>query len=170
MEKQFKSTLYDYYMYIEDDIAFGPENFKYYLKYHKTAKAVKSFIGFLRIEYDESGKTFLTDLTRRLGKKLVLSGKEFIDCSNERYQAMWLLDAEEMGEFISMRDLFTFKTCHYGGGINMVRENSAIGPLYEMFEHKLVAAEPGCFIHHIPNNYIKHNVLCKINANDLFGV
>ena len=124
------------------------------MKYHEDAKADGSCIGFLRIERDKSGKAFFTDLTYVPTGKVVLSGKEFTDCSLERYQGMWLLDKDEMSKFVSMRDLFLFKTNHYVGGISMARENSAIGPLYEMFKRKLVRGEPGCFIHHIPNNYI----------------
>lgn len=139
-------------MYLEDDVLFTKKNFDYYLKRHETCKKRSAYLGFLRVEQRNDGKWFAGDLLERLHDTVEADGVKFWKCNTYRYAAMWILDSEEMQRFASeFSDLYTFKTLHYPGGIDMSRENAAIGPIYEMFGDMLVIPGDGCFLHHLPN-------------------
>lgn len=140
-------------MYIEDDVLFTKENFDYYLKYHSICKENNAYLGFLRTERSKDGSIRVLDCLDRLTTAIAINGIEFLECLKYRYAALWLLDADEMAAYVNgMHSLFMLEKRHYGRP-DMVREDAAIGPIYEMFGKMLVVDEPGCYVQHLPNNY-----------------
>lgn len=152
-----QKNMYDVYMYLEDDILFTDINFEYWKKYHSICNNNGWYLGFLRKELNQNGEWVSTDVIKHLNDKINLNNITFTNNNNNVYSGFWIADKNEFSEF-SQKSCFDLKTKPFGYDY---REAAAIG-LIPTFKGSLVLNEPGCFVHHLPNNY-------AINKNSLFG-
>ena len=164
MESQLKQ--YDMFMYLEDDILFTQDNWSYYLKYHDLVRQHSSYIGFVRVETDGS-KWYPTDITPNFGPCEPLPRKKLGEHdlwvnTNNFYNGFWLLDNIEMQKYTKHASWNLMKCDFFGG---FIREKAAIGPIPFFKEVLLDLDQPGCVVHHMPNNYIGHHVFCRTQLN-----
>lgn len=157
---------YDVQIYIEDDIKFTKDNFNYWLNNHEEVMKAGYNLGFLRIEKDNAER-FLTDLHHPIKDTLALNNKKYLINNENPYYGFWIYAKEELSEFIKS-DEWSFKFKGYGireksaigwHGIGMSRYKESIIPLQG--DNNQLKTVEDCAVHHIPNNYINHEFLCK---------
>jgi len=160
--------MYDAYMYLEDDIQFGQINFDLWQKHQHSCAEEKCYLGFIRVETDGC-KWMCTDVTPHFGSYPLKSirnigGIDFVINDCNPYCGFWISSAKEL-EWFAEHKYFPPDRCPFYG--NLTREKVACGPspLYECVV--VLPEEEGCFVHHMPNNYIGHPVFCKIKKDEL---
>lgn len=149
---------YDVYMYMEDDLMIPNTAIQYWIRYHKILNNKNYNLGFFRIEIDEKGVEYVSDLIRPLSQSITLCGELFCVNDVNPYCAFWIYDRWEFARFVKSPyyDLTNIKG--YG-----VRESSAIGLhgcLTRWYKTTLVLLDSpsrvsdACKIYHMPNNYV----------------
>jgi len=158
---------YDIQLYLEDDMAFTQKNLDYWFKHKDSLIAKGHNLGFLRVEF-KNNERLITDLQAPLKSTKVLDNKCYLVNDQNPYCGFWIYDKKELKRFIKSKE-WRFKFKEY-----FVREKSAIGwhgtnmghykstllPLEK--SHKNLHTKEGAAIHHLPNNYIDHQVFCKV--------
>ncbi len=150
-------------MYIEDDIMINKNNIEYWLKGREELRHTGFIPSFLRYEKKDGGTIYSTDVTKpvhlsHMPKISLPNGYSYVNF-REPYQGMYLLDRELMAEHLrgpsSSPD---FGPWH-------IREKAAQGLTFTNiptgfysrnlvgFDHKKFSVDPGCLIHHLPDNY-----------------
>lgn len=155
---------YDVYIYLEDDILFTNENLNYWKTYHDLCTKNDWYLGFLRKE--QLGDSWVcTDIINPFSKKINIENKSFIINDINPYTGFWIADSNEFNSF-SQKECFDLKQKAFGYDY---RENAAIGHI-PTFKGSIVLNEPGCFVHHLPNNYAtdKNSQFGKIKCDDAF--
>ncbi len=156
---------YDIQLYLEDDIKFTADNLTYWLNYHEKVAKQGYNLGFLRTEVDGADK-FVTDLMAPLHNIITLDGKKYVLNDNNPYYGFWIYDQKELQAFIKSKE-WRFKIKGYGiremaaigwHGVHMNRYKGTVIPL-EQIENKWVTLQ-NCQVHHLPNNYIGHEIFC----------
>lgn len=153
---------YDAFLYLEDDILFGNQNLNYWFKNHEVLRAHDCYAGFVRYESDGTAN-YATDITPVFGQctplpRISLGGSEYWENTNNFYNGCWILDNVEMQKFVKLPQWDLTKCDFYG---NFIREKPAIGPIPFYDKVLLDLDDLGCYVHHMPNNYIGHDVFCK---------
>ncbi len=149
--------LYDYFMYIEDDMLVPYTAIKYWLKHSNDLIKLKYNLGFIRIE-TENNIEFCTDLYDE-HLDTIINLNDIIYCVNNKnpYCAFWIYSKEEFNNFINSG----FYQCYTINGYG-TREQSAIGlhgksthyykeTVIPIVDNKL---DLDCRIYHMPNNYV----------------
>jgi hypothetical protein len=159
---------YDVQMYLEDDIKFTKANFEYWFKNHEKVIKQGYNLGFLRVENDEKGNWFYSDLWEKPQQIILIDGVRYLLNSVNPYCAFWIYDKKELSEFIKSKE-WKFNFVRYNirekssigwHGKDMSRYKGSVIPLLEI-ENKLII-DKGCIVHHLPNNYIGHEAFCTI--------
>lgn len=159
---------YDVFAYLEDDLLFTNDNFSYWLRHHDILRNHNFQIGFVRYEVDGRDK-YATDIAPIFGDcvplpRMAIDGFNYWENVNNFYQGCWILDNIEMRKFTQLPQ-WDLKKCDFYG--NFIREKPAIGPIPFYDKTMLDLNDPGCYLHHMPNNYIGHNVFCKVQVDSL---
>lgn len=159
---------YDVQIYLEDDILFKKENFKYWLEYKKKVISNNYNLGFLRFEIDGTKRMLLTDVNWPLSELIEIEGQKFILNNLNPYCGFWIMDKDELKKFIKSPE-WNFEFDGYGvrakaavgwHGKNMERYKGSIIPLTT---HDNGLATPiESVVHHLPNNYIGKGRYCSI--------
>lgn len=169
--RKFIESMVDYYdvqIYLEDDILFKKENFKYWLEYKKKVISNNYNLGFLRFEIDGTKRMLLTDVNWPLSELIEMEGQKFILNNLNPYCGFWIMDKDELKKFIKSPE-WNFEFDGYGvrakaavgwHGKNMDRYKGSIIPLTT---HDNGLATPiESVVHHLPNNYIGKGRYCSI--------
>jgi len=162
---------YDIFIYTEDDILIPKAALTYWLENKDELIKYNFNLGFIRIEIDENKEEFMTDFNNKNKKPLDIfmnaHNKTYVLNHRNPYCAMWIYDKNEFAKFIQS-DYYNISNIK---GYN-IREMSAVGlhglhtdyykgTVIPLVENQL---DNGCRIYHLPNNYIKHNLLSFKNA------
>lgn len=153
---------YDIFMYIEDDILVPKKAIAYWEKYRVKIPATLN-LGFLRIEIDDNGNEYVTDLRNKLNKTM----ENYILNDENPYCAFWIYDKETFGKWVDS-SLYDIKNIV---GYE-IRESSAIGlhglhtnwynaTVLPCDENSITRIHPDCRIYHMPNNYIGSGEFAK---------
>lgn len=178
MEKH--KNLYDYYMYIEHDIKFTEQNFRYWKKYTSILNKEKFNVGFLVYEKNNKmNEKYSIHITKKLYNILILNNQNYLVNNLENYSCFWIYDKKNFNEF-TKTDFWNFKKKisnyrHYYGiteqsaigwnGLDMERYKATLIPLND--ELKI---DQDCLIEHLTNNYINKFSNLKKNYSDIRGV
>lgn len=153
-----------HFLYLEDDIQVGPHNIEYWLRGRKALRPLGLIPSFLRFERrGNQGLNLATDIINPVDRHKLpnvrMSGQySFLNMPNP-YQAMYLLDRELMAEMIDN------PKCGPEFGTWGIREKAAQGVTFSQvpdgcFSRNFVGfdtargkIDPGCLVHHTPNNY-----------------
>lgn len=166
---QEKVDQYDAQLYLEDDMAFSSKNLKYWLKHKDLLLKNEYNLGFIRTEVDQENRLKVTDLFEKPTEIIEIEGQKFLVNDSNPYCGFWIYDKRELKAFIRSKE-WKFKFRKY-----QIREKAAIGwhgsnmshykatliPLIET--DKSLFTDPDSSIHHLPNNYIGHEVFCKLD-------
>ena len=159
---------FDVQIYLEDDILFTKENLEYWFLNKDSLVNNGYNLGFLRVENDDSGNLFCSDLWSKPSKIIEIQGRKYLVNDINPYCAFWIYDKKELLEFTKSKE-WKFNFLRYN-----IREKSAIGwhgkdmDRYKDTLLPLVQSENGykvpysCAVHHLPNNYIGHEAFCTI--------
>jgi len=167
MESQIKN--YDVFIYMEDDLLLTQQNWDYWLTNHQLVKKYNSYIGYVRVEHDNDNEWYPTDITPPFGEceplpRKMVDNKELWVNTNNFYNGFWILDNIEMQKFMKHSSWDLTKCTFFG---NFVREKPAIGPIPLFKEVLLDLNHPGFAIHHMPNNYVGHEIFCKTKCSKI---
>ncbi len=149
---------YDIFMYIEDDILVPRKAIEYWEKNHEELADCNYNLGFLRIETDEKGDEFVTDLRNHLWDIQEINGKQYCINDEEPYCAFWIYDKKTFNRWTELEYYDIQMIPGY-----KIREASAIGlhgkwscwyrdTVIPVDENKKL--DEDCRIYHMPNNYI----------------
>lgn len=161
---------YDVFIYLEDDILFTERNYRYWLAHHERVRAVGDYLGFVRMEHDGM-QWWCTDIVPIFGeccplpKDKTVDGERYVVNTNNYYTGFWIADHGEMLKF-TRHQYWDLSKCPYYN--NFLREKSAIGCIAMFNEVLLKPHDEGAFVHHMPNNYIGHDIFAKNRKIDLF--
>ena len=162
---------FDIQMYLEDDILFTHTNFKYWCENKDRCLKSGYNLGFLRSEVDDkTGKVFYHyGMSSEIKRVIYIDGVPFLIKDEEPYAAFWIMDKSELKAFIKSPE-WEFKNDNYGE-----REISAVGwHGKHMSRYKgtviriqqegddLFSVVESSLVHHLPNNYIGHDIFCKV--------
>jgi hypothetical protein len=92
-----------HFLYTEDDILFTLDNLNYWLTLSPVLREHNGIPGFIRYEKDSEGSLFSTDFTRPLFLDSTFSfwhNETYLVCLTEPYQALYLLDRDQMHELL----------------------------------------------------------------------
>jgi hypothetical protein len=162
---------YDVQMYLEDDICFDSNSFTYWLKNKDLCIKNNYNLGFFRIEIDEKGVKYLTDITQTPNKIIDIENRKFLLNDVNPYCGFWIYDQKELKSFIKSKE-WGFKIKRYGirekaaigwHGLTMNRYEGTLIPLID-FDDEKYYTDSGCSIHHLPNNYIGNDVFCQFTS------
>jgi len=155
-----QKDVYDYFMYIEDDILVPYTAIKYWLKYSNNIIKLKYNLGFVRIE-TLNNIEYITDLyNEQLDTIINLDNNIYCVNNKNPYCAFWIYTKEEFNNFINSKFYQCYTIQGYG-----IREQSAIGlhgnqtnyykgTVIPIINNKL---DLDCRIYHMPNNYVTDN-------------
>lgn len=166
----FTQSDYTHFLYYENDIKVTDENFQYWLETRDLFKRnnLNFYPAFLRIELDEQGQIFSLDVTEpNILAVVEVEGQRFVSLA-QPYHGMYLVDRDMalehlssplFGHFRPYRNKEVFK------GLGQA-ESAATGPAYdavpEGFEHRCLIPVSNfyrCWVHHLPNFYVKNRPL-----------
>jgi hypothetical protein len=161
---------YDIQIYLEDDIGFTNKTFEYWLNYKDTCINNDYTLGFLRFEVDkDNNRLFCTDLPKTPKKIINIENQLFLLNDINPYCGFWIYDKKELKKFTRSKE-WRFKFKEYGirekaaigwHGVNMKRYKGTVIPL-QVLQNNTYVIHDDCKIHHFPNNYIGHTVLCTV--------
>jgi len=173
MRKQIEEDNYDIYMYVEDDILVSNDNIKYWKKYFEVLYKQQINLGFIRTETSESGEEFWTDATNG-NKNRIKAQNNILNSSAIDYYAFWIYDkklTKRMLEVVSRP--FGAKICRekaaWGANLHKYDSQYAKEKIFDMTCIPLEDGKlpKGCQVYHLPNNYIKHSMFCKLKIKDI---
>lgn len=156
-------NLYDYFMYVEDDMLVPYAAFKEYTLNFDALWQVGCVPSFIRVEYFD-GKKFITDLTGlHTINKVAINGK-FFGALPEPYHAFWIMPKKQLQESITP----DFAT------LDMSRELAASYPMWGLGKTPMVRIENNqiselSYSYHLANNYASNPDTCfgKIEVKDI---
>jgi hypothetical protein len=142
---------YDYYLYLEDDILFNNDNFKYWLENYKIIEDNGYNLGFLRIEV-KNKEEYVTDILK--GEKhteiVNLKDKKYL-IFNRKYCGFWLYDYETFKNFVNKDDFAKIPN-------SMIREEAASGinsKKTTIIPLSNNVPDTRCKVYHLTNNYVE---------------
>lgn len=166
---------YDVFIYGEDDILIYVETLYYWFQNYNSLIKKNYNLGFLRIEYNNPLNIVSTDLKTPFKKNDIVTfkGKKFILNTKNPYTGFWIYDKKTFKAFTLSNYYNPQKIKGYE-----IRESSAIGlhgKQTDFFKGTLIplnglgSIDNQCFVHHIPNNYLKNkeSKFGKIKISDL---
>ena len=178
MKKFIKN--YDIFIYSEDDILIYNDSLNYWLEYKDVCFEHKYNLGFLRIEYFDEKDIYLTDIASCFHepKFIVLNNHTFLLNDKNPYSGCWIYDKKRMKDYIKSKYFNSVQLMNLKTNKKIeIRESQAFG-LHHLnnnyFNHTLIHVNETnetnetneikklnkinnhCFIHHMPNNYIKN--------------
>jgi len=161
---------YDVQIYMEDDIGFTNDSFKYWMEYKEICKKNNFNLGFLRFEVDVNNNRLLcTDLCRAPRKTVNIDDQLFLLNDVNVYCGFWIYDREELKKFVETRE-WDFKFNRYDvrekaaigwHGVDMTRYKGTVIPL-KITANNTYVIHDGCKVHHFPNNYVGHRYYCSV--------
>lgn len=174
----FKEKILDisfsHFIYLEDDIKFTENNFKYWVEARNILKNDNLIPAFFRYEINTNSKWYSTDVLKSMS---IYDCKVILNINNDHfinivypYQGMYLYDRELMLEYFHSS---SFNPDFDHGIYNSIfplkpfniREKAALGLTFfnipKTFRSRTVLPydvnknqlKTDCLIHHIPNNY-----------------
>lgn len=176
----FEDSSYSHFLYVEDDLEFSSDNFKYWLKARDNLRQFELVPSFLRYEVGDDGLHYSTDVTQ----KCLLNELPHINTGNgyfyvnlrQPYQGMYLMDRDLMGEFISSPAFSP------DFGKWNIREKAAQGLTFykvpkNCFSRNFVGyslesgVDTDALIHHLPDNYANNpdSKFGKLRLIDVLG-
>jgi hypothetical protein len=173
---------YDYFMYHEDDVLMPLTTFNYFLRYNPKLKKYNFNVGFIRIEVNEQGVEYSTDMPNKKLKDYINVNSEIYAVNNiNPYCALWLYDKETFNKFVNAEFYnldYAYKNYFLYGNVSLygIPEWAGIGAnnkrlnifnetLIPMDKFKLVK---DCKIYHMPNNFINNPRFGTIKFNEIF--
>ena len=171
---------YDIFIYSEDDMLIYNEAFNYWLNYKDICFQNKYNIGFLRIEYLDSKKIYLTDISSNFDKPKfkTLQNIKFLVNNKNPYYACWIYDKNIMKKYIQSV-FYNQQKLNLEKRVYDIRASQGIGyhaKNMDYFKETLIPLNGinqinnNCYIHHLPNNYInKDSKYGKLLIKDLFN-
>lgn len=153
---------YDYFALIEDDILVPAAALAYWDLHRGVVMKEGYNLGFMRVDTDDRGKDFLTDVMGsvfgELESTLVINGSTYLLNNVNPYCAFWIYDKLEFGRFVD--------SCYWNPdnvrgydhavsaaiGLHGLNTHWYNGTLVPFAEGSLL---PECRIHHLPSNYVK---------------
>ena len=169
-----------HFLYVEDDLEIRPETVDYWLEARDVLAPFGLIPSFLRVEYNEDGVAYSSDVYRREHiKNLPRLEDEEGYWVNIRYpyQGCYLMDRELFGEFLSSR---TFSP---DSGSWNIREKASQGLIYANVPSGCLSrafirldrhgrVNPAAYVRHLPNNYVaqKQNKYGSIPADDIVSM
>lgn len=162
---------FDWFLYIEDDMLIPFEAYKSYTE--KFVQLWPNYVpSFIRVEKDENGVEYVTDIIHRQKVKYIvdLKGRKYTSFQFPmNYCACWCMSRDSLSQ--SMRPDFV--------RLSDSRETAASYPTWELGKKALVEIEKvdgnwqvtdNCKIYHIANNYVGKNILglATIKVEDIF--
>jgi hypothetical protein len=148
--------VYDYFMYVEDDMLVPYNAFNEYINNFDTLWDMGCVPSFIRIEaYND--RQFATDIINKQNiEPIIVNDKTFATLS-EPYHAFWIMPQKQLKESINSK--FT--------DLNTSRENAASYPMWTLNKNPLIRIENNeiselCYSYHLANNYAP-------NPNTPFG-
>ncbi len=171
--------MYDIFIYTEDDIYIPNLAIDYWLKYSLSVIRDGYNLGFLRIEFDNVGNEYVTDIPyqERLDKILKLKQKEYCINDVNPYCAFWIYSQEEFKKFVAS-NYYDCNNIKGYGTLYGTTEVSAIG-LHglktDWYKNTVIPIEDNvlnaqCKVFHLPNNYIKSRKFCNVRFNELLSI
>ncbi len=159
---------YTHFVYLEDDMRFGPMNFRYFLEYRAPLAHSGLIPSFVRVEYgNEILEMRSTDHVRRLPywrlRKIPLGPHVFVSPPNP-YCALFVLDRPLAEEYVATNSFDLARSQAVRGW--PTRERSAMGLCWENvprgFRSRFAipidlsrgTAAAEAWVPHLPNNYI----------------
>lgn len=160
MKKQ--KDYYDVFIYGEDDILIYVETLYYWFQYYQDVNKNHYNLGFLRIEYESPKNIFSTDIKSSFQQEdiIELKGRKYILNKKNPYCGFWIYSNKIFKQFMNLK---SYNPKHIKG--YEIRESSAIGlhgKKTDFFKGTLIPLNGlnqinnQCFVHHIPNNYLKN--------------
>jgi len=158
---------YDIFMYIEDDILVPRTAIDYWLRYNESLIQMNYNLGFVRIEVNDEGVEFITDIQDELYSKVIeISGEEYVLNDVNPYCAFWIYNKKEFNIFTNSK-YYDISNIKVGGcyGMRYAKEASAFGlhsletPWYSgtVIPFVEMGLDPQCKIYHMANNYVSNS-------------
>ena len=107
MKRFIKNKLYDYFLYLEDDISISKENIIYWIELRKYIKKYNLIPGFIRTEINiKNNKIYAIDFVKKnrlsiLPKLYTKKNKLFLTNTSFPYQGMYFYDRKLMSEHLN---------------------------------------------------------------------
>ena len=160
---------YSIFMYLEDDILVPSKAIEYFIKYNKILD-LNYNLGFIRIEVNDAGEEFSTDIRSKLNKYIHFKSEKYALNNDNPYCAFWIYTKEDFNKFVDSKYWDIKNVCGY-----QIRESSAIGlhglstkwyqgTIIPILNNKL---HPDSRIYHLPNNYINDGHFGSIKFEEL---
>ena len=159
---------YDIFMYSEDDILFSKESLEYWLEHKDTLNNLGYNVGFIRVEVDENGNEYTTDLgispcgniNRKINKIITIDNKQYGINDINTYCGSWIYDKKEFHRFIQTKfwNITDWNPELWGpverysiglNGNDMGWYKATLIPLLSSNQ-----LDPRCKLYHMTNNYI----------------
>ena len=114
---------YDYFMYIEDDILVKKEAIEYWFHYKDRLIENGFNLGFVRVEVDENGEEFVSDIFEKIENFVCfVEGEQFIVNNKFPFCCFWIYDKKEFTKWTQSSFYDPANIKGYG-----VTEQSAVG-------------------------------------------
>ncbi len=158
--------LFDYFMYVEDDMDVPYENFKNYIDSFSELWALDCVPSFIRVEIFNN-KKYVVDIIENqcLENVRSIGGKKFINLT-QPYHAFWIMPQKELKN--TMKENFDT--------IGFTREEAAWYPGLGLNKKQMVLVENDqvsklCYSYHLTNNYSSFSAtpFGKIETNKILN-
>jgi len=160
MEKQKND--YQYFMYLEHDIKFSEDNFKYFINYKDNLDDQRFHLGFLIYEENQLDQNkYCVHVVKKFNKFINIKKQKYFLNDFDNYCCFWIYDQKIFNKFIktnfwSFKKKLTNYRHNYG-----ITERSALGFHafnINYFKGTLIPEindkpDTRCFIEHMTNNY-----------------
>jgi len=178
-----ENTKYDYFLYLEDDMAFTFENFLYFINCYPSLQPFGVIPSFLRVEYSALKRCWVNTDCKRPGlaaqhRKITLGSATYVNPPYP-YCALYLMDRDMVKEYLASES-FDFAGSKQRSNWR-TRARSAMGLCYERipagFTSRYVVPvdeqlhpEVDCYVRHLPNNYALNNSseFARIDVGEIF--
>ena len=161
---------YDIFMYIEDDIMVPNKAIEYWEKYNEKLIEFNYNLGFLRIEIDNKGDEYITDLYGvKFDKKINVDDNIYCVNNKNPYCAFWIYNKKEFNRFAESKyyniNNIDGPCIREKSAYGLINSNWYINTIIPIIDNKLIEE---CKIYHMPNNYVydKSNLFATIKFND----
>lgn len=182
-KRRSTAQIHTHFLYLEDDIIFTSENFRYYLEHRRGLQEFGLVPGFLRVEVGRRMRVVATDLTFRPRSDTSVAhvGGFSFRCLEECYCAMYLLDRDLADEYVVSE---SFSDSWMGNGLNLgFQERAAMGIALENipagfsrrvaipFDSRTRIPDRACWVHHATENYAddERSPFAKIEVSGIFS-
>ncbi len=187
LKERWQENQYTHFMYSEDDFLFEKTNLKYFLDEIIFLKPYGFYPSFFQVEWSNARRKWISSAFHHPYPKIDTSKQNVLKpsgsclsyvCASNPYQGIFLYDKELFEEHLNS-DSFDFQRYGkpeqvvdtWGGGI---AERAAFGLTFFNvpsgftsrnllpFHETYLTLDPGCFIHHLPNNYANNPGHCEL--------